>query len=154
VDRFGHRQPVEALRKVDRDTLVGDAQRAENLLRHFPDQRLGEVHQVVVVLISLVELEHRELGVVPRRDAFVAEVPVDLEHLLHAADDEPLEIELGRDPQKELHVERVVVRAERAGRGAAGDRVHHRRLDFEIAAADEEFADRLHDLRAPLEHFP
>ena len=34
---------------------------------------------------------------------------------------------------------------ERPRRGAAGDRMHHRRLDLEIAARDEELADRLHD---------
>ena len=106
----------------------------------------------MVVLVGLVELEHRELGIVPRRDAFVAEVAVDLEHLLEAADDEPLQVELRRDAQVELHVERVVVRHERPRRGAARDRMHHRRLDFEIAARDEELADRLHDLRALDEH--
>ena len=86
----------------------------------------------------------------PRRDAFVAEVAVDLEHPLEAADDQPLQVQLGRDAQVQLHVERVVVRDERPRRGAAGDRLHHRRLDFEEAARDEELADRLHDLRARL----
>ena len=41
------------------------------------------------------------------------------------------------------HVQRVVVRDEGLGRGAAGDRMHHRRFDFEVAVRDHELADRL-----------
>ena len=150
---FRHRQAVEGLAEIDRDPLVGQGDAADDVLRHLPEQRLGEVHQIVVVLISLVELEHREFGVVPGRDALVAEIAVDLEHLLHAADDELLEVELRRDAQEKLHVERVVVRGERSRCSAAGDRVHHRRLDLEITPRDEKLADRLHDLRPPDEHF-
>ena len=113
-------------------------------LRDVAQQRLGEVHQVAVVPVGRVELQHRELGVVPRRDAFVAEVAVDLEHALEAADDQALQVQLRRDAQEQLHVERVVVRDERPGRGAAGDRLHHRRLDLEEAVRDHELADRLH----------
>ena len=102
VDRLGHRQPVERPAEVDGLALVGDRRGAEHALRDLAEQRLGEVHQVAVVPVRLVELEHRELGVVPRRDAFVAEVAVDLEHLLEAADDQPLEVQLRRDAQEEL----------------------------------------------------
>ena len=89
-----------------------------------------------------------------RRNAFVAKIAVDLEHLLQAADDQPLEIELGRDAQIQIGVERVVMRHERPRRGAPGDRVHHRRLDLEVAPCDEELANGLHDLRASHEHTP
>ena len=41
------------------------------------DEVHGELHQVVVVGVGLVELEHGELGVVAGADAFVAEVAVD-----------------------------------------------------------------------------
>ena len=44
------------------------------------------------------------------------------------------------------------MRHERPRRRAARDRMHHRRLDLEVAARDEELADRLHDLRALDEH--
>ncbi len=103
------------------------------------------------VLVGLVELEHRELGVVARGDAFVPEVAVDLEDFLQAAHGEALQVQLRRDAQEELHVERVVVRLERPCRGSARNRMHHRRLDLEVAALHEELADRLHELRADLE---
>ena len=108
-------------------------------------------HQVLVRRVGLVELEHRELGVVPGRDPLVAEVAVDLVDALDAADDQPLQVELGRDPQEEVDVERVVVRHERPGRRAAGERLHHRRLDLEVAAAVEEPPEEADDRRPALE---
>ena len=68
------------------------------------------------------------------RHALVAEDAPDLEHPLHAADDQPLEVQLERDAQVEVDVERVVVRDERAGVGAAGFDVQHRRLDLDEPA--------------------
>ena len=47
------------------------------------------------------------------RDALVAEVLADLVDALQAADDKPLEIELGRDTQVEIGGELVRVRDER-----------------------------------------
>ena len=95
-------------------------------------------HQILVVAVRLVELEHRELGVVLRRDPLVPEVARDLVHALHAADRQPLQVQLRRDPQVQIHVERVVVRHERPRHRAARDRLHDRRLDLEIAAIVEE----------------
>ena len=105
----------------------------------------GEVHQVVVVGVGLVELEHGELGVVLGADAFVAEVAVDLVDAVDAADDQALEVELGRDAEGERDVERVVVGGEGAGGGAAGDGVQHGGFDFEVAAGVEELADGAED---------
>ena len=42
----------------------------------------------------------------------------------------------------QVHVERIVVRLERPRQRAAGNRLHHRRLDFEIPARGHERADR------------
>jgi len=126
----------------------GQPQRALERLGELHEQRLGELHQVGVVRVRLVELEHRELGVVLRRDPLVAEAPVDLVHALEAAHDEALEVQLGRDAQVEVHPERVVVGPERPRDRAAGDRLHHRRLDLEEAARLEEGAERAHEPRA------
>ena len=90
-----------------------------------------------VVGVRLVELEHRELGVPAVADALVAEAATDLEHPLHAADDEPLQVQLGRDAQVEVHVEGVVVGDERLRQRAARDRVQQRRLDLDEAAVLE-----------------
>ena len=116
--------------------------------RDLLDQFLGQRHQVVIIRVGLVELEHRELRIVLRRDAFVAEVAIDLIDAVESADDEALEIELGGDAEEEVDVEGVVMGDERTRHRAAGDGLHHGRLDFDVAAGVEEFADGAQDLGA------
>ena len=67
----------------------------------------------------------------PATDAFIAEVPVQLKNLREAAHQQSLEIQLRRDAQIKLHVERVVMRLERSRGSATGDALHHRRLHFQ-----------------------
>ena len=67
----------------------------------------------------LVELEHRELRVVTRRQAFVAKGPADLEDPLDAADDASLQVQLGRDSEIHVGVEGVVMVTNGRGGGAA-----------------------------------
>ncbi|EXI72116.1 MAG: hypothetical protein AW07_03392 [Candidatus Accumulibacter sp. SK-11] len=148
ADRLDDRQAGEGTREIERAALVFEDLAAERLARALAQQPFGEVHQLPVLRVRLVELHHRELGVVARADALVAEVAVDLENPLQATDDQPLEIELGRDAQEEIHVERVVVRPERSRRRAAGNRVHHRRFHLEEAMLHHVAADRLHDAAA------
>ena len=120
-------------------------------LGELGEQRLRQLHEVGVVGVRLVKLEHRELGVVLGRDPLVPEIAVDLVHALEPADDEPLEVELRRDPEVQVHVERVVVRLERPRNGAARDRLHHRCLDLQEAARVEEPPERRDEPRAEQE---
>ena len=110
--------------------------------RGLGDERLGQLHHVVVVAERLVGLEQRELGVVAGVEPLVAEDAADLEHAVHAADEQPLQRQLERDPQVHLDVERVVVGDERARRRAAGLAQQHRRLDLAEAAVEQRLADR------------
>ena len=144
----------EGLREVvgAAPVLGQHGQGSDHVLGDAAEQLLGEIHQLVVGRVGLVELKHRELGVVARAEPLVPEVPVDLEHPLEAADDEPLEVELGGDAQEEAHVEGVVVGRERLRRGPARDRLHHRRLDLEEVAGEEEVAHVGDDPRAQAEH--
>ena len=68
-------------------------------------------------------------------DAFVAIDAAELVDPLDAADHQPLEVQLQRDPQVEVDVERVVMRFERPGGGPAGDRMERGPFDFDEAAA-------------------
>ncbi len=122
-----------ASREADRAAVGGD----RNEMR---DQRLVELHHVGDVPIRRVELEHRELGIVRRVDAFVAEDAPDLVDALDPADDQPLEVELGRDAHAHELVERVAMRHERARRRAAGDVQQRRRFDLVEAAIVDEAA--------------
>ena len=104
--------------------------RSERLERDLLEHRLDPVHRVAEVGVCLVPLEHRELRLVLVRDALVAEVLADLVDPLEATDDEPLEVELGRDAQVEIGVELVRVRDERMREGAAVVRLKNRCLDL------------------------
>src|SRR5690606_40413165 len=79
-----------------------------------------------------------EFGVVARGHTLVAEVAVDLEDLLEAADDQALEVQLRGDAQVHGQVQRVVVGLERLGRRAARDHLQHRGLDFQEVALGKE----------------
>ena len=98
--------------------LVGDLLRAVEGVGQAADRLLDPVHEVAVVGVRQVQLEHRELGVVLGREPLVAEVAVDLVDALEAADDQALQVQLRRDAQVHVQVERVVVREERARGGA------------------------------------
>jgi len=142
------RQAIVRLSKIDLPALVVDGRRAERVARDLREHRFDERHEVAIVSIRRVELDHREFGVVSGRDPFVTEVAIDFEHLLETADHEPLQVQFGCNPQVQIHVERVVMRHERTRRRAARNGLHHRRLDFEIAVRDKEAAQGLDDARA------
>jgi len=116
-----------------------------DLFRDADDELFAEGHQIVIVRVGLIELKHGELGVVARADALVAEVAVNLVDAIHAADYEPLEVELRRDAEEEIQIERVMVRSEWLSGGASSDLVHHGSFDFEVAATIEKLADGAED---------
>ena len=119
----------------------------------MPHHLLRQVHQILEGAVRLVELQHRELRVVARRQPLVAEAPVNLIDALEAAHHQPLQVQFRRNAQVEVAPQRVVVRDERPRRGAARNRMHHRRLNFEIAALVQELAQCRDDARAGAEHF-
>ena len=63
-DHIGHGHPAKRRPEIDCLTLVLDAGGAAHRLRGAAHQRLGEIDHVHVVRVRLVELQHRELGVV------------------------------------------------------------------------------------------
>ena len=149
-DRAGHRNARERLVERERSGRLpahvrlghGERELAVDAAQHD----LGEVHQVLVRGVRLVELQHRELGVVPRRDALVPVAAADLVDPLEPADDEALQEQLRRDPHEEIQVERVVVSQEGAGHGAADERVHGRRLDLQKPRLVENLPGRPHNV--------
>ena len=135
-------------------SLVGNPPRAEHRVRDALEDALDQVHQVAVIRVGLVELQHRELGVVLRRETLVAEIAVDLVHALEAAHDQALQEELRRDAQVHVQVERVVMSHERTCHGTARYDLHHRRLDFHEVQCVEEAPQVLDDPRSRAEHRP
>ena len=119
--------------------------RAEHLRREARHHPLDHAHDVGVVGERLVALHHGELGVVGQVDALVAEDAPDLVDLLHAAHDEPLEVELGGYAKVQVAVEGVVVRSKGAGRAAGGDGHQHGSLHLHEAPPVHEAPERAHE---------
>src|SRR5699024_3930398 len=99
-----HRPAPEPRPQVDLPAVPFHLRSAHHLQGDFADHRLGQVHDLVVGDVGLVELDHGALGVVPGRHALVAEVAVDLVDPLQTSDDQPLEVQLRRHPQVQLQV--------------------------------------------------
>ena len=126
--------------------LEVDVTQRADLVRHGANEGLEAIGHVVVIGICLVELDHRELRVVLRRQPLVAKVLAELVHALEAADDAALEVELRRDAQVQRPIQGVVVRRERARERAAVERLQDRRLDFDEAGVVEKAAHGGHGL--------
>jgi len=62
------REALERLSQLDRVLAVAQLRGPEHGLRERTQHLLGELHEIAVVAVGLVELEHGELGVVARRD--------------------------------------------------------------------------------------
>src|SRR6266446_6471100 len=144
----------EGLRKIDFSALVDELPRPHQGVGETLKQGLDHLHEIRVIRICLIQLQHCELGVVLRRHAFVAEISVDFVNTVEAADGEPLEIEFRRDAQIHVYVEGVVVRLEGPRSGAAGNGVQHRRLHLQEAARIEKGAQVTHDPRSRFKHPP
>ena len=150
-DGFAQGEAAPGRREVDLVRRRGQLEAAEDLLGHVGHHLLHQPHDVLVVGVGLVGLQHGELRVVLGGDALVAEDAADLVDALEAADDEALEVELGGHAQEEGAVQGVVVGDEGLGGGPAGRWLEHRRLDLQEAALVQEAADGGDDAAAELE---
>ena len=151
LNGVGHRHTAPARREVDIMAQPLELIRAENLLGRAGEDALENVHHAVEVGVGLIELTGRELRVVLGVHALVAEDAADLIHALNAADDQALEVQLGRDAHVHINIECVVVRDERARRRTAGDGAEHGGLDLHEAQAVQIAAQVGHELAADLE---
>ncbi len=148
VERVGQPNAGPGSLEIDAVASELDLRRPEHLERHVLDELLDPLHRVPVVGVGLVPLEHRELGLVLVGDALVAKVLAELVDALEPADDEALEVELGRDAQVEVGVELVRVRDERPGERAAVTGLKDGGLDLDEAAFVEPAADGRDEPRA------
>ncbi len=118
----------------------------------FDHQIVSQRGDVVIGRVRLICLEHRELRRVRGVDALVAEVAVDLEDALDAADDRALQEQLRRDAQVQIGVECIGVRDERARRRPAVLQLQHRGLDLDEPAVVQRRANGPHHLGAGAHH--
>src|SRR5207237_8586640 len=132
-----HREAPPRRSQVDPPPPLLEREPSADRLGTRDDEVLGDAHDRLVVAVSLIEFQHRELGVVVPIDPLVAEVPSDLVHALEPADEQSLEVELERDAKLEIDVENVVMGGEWLRERSAGDSLEHRRLHLDEAACVE-----------------
>ncbi len=131
-ERFAHGELAD-VGEIELRLVVSDFGGASGVEGGLFEQLFGELDHAAVIGVGLIELEHGELRIVADRDAFVAEVAIDFVYAFKAADDEALEIKFRSDAEIKIDIERVVMRLKGAGGGAAIERLHHGRFDFEEA---------------------
>ena len=85
-----HGDAFKGLAQIHLYAVVHDLCGAQNLLGDVAVQVFGQIHHSVVVSVRLVQLHQRELRVVPRVQALVAEYAADLVYPLQAAYDQTL----------------------------------------------------------------
>jgi|ERR1700724_1985712 hypothetical protein len=108
-----------------------------------------EVRDLLKISVGPVGLEHRELGIVFSRNAFIPEIAIELENFVEPAHEQALEIKFRGDAQIKVKVERLVMCLKRLRRCAACNCLQHRCFDLKKTSLLEETADLAHD-RNPL----
>ena len=139
-------------RQVDRLTLIRRFERPVGGHRGNHHQILGELHHVLVVGVSLVTLEQRELGIVAGRKALIAKDTADFVNAFKPADEQPLEMQLECDAEKQVAIQRVVVGLKRTRMAAAGNFLQHRRLHVDEPTLVQQTSHRRDDLAARAKH--
>ncbi len=147
VTRPGRREVDHLPLVVNGEAAIvhGHGHRAEKLFR--------QAHELLKRCIGLVEFEHGELRIMLGGNAFIPEVAIQFKDPLESSYQQTLEIELRSNTQEQFHPESIMESLERFCRGAAGDRLHHRRFHFQKAPIHEELAHGLDNLRASFEGF-
>ena len=99
----------------------------------------------MVIGVRLIQLHQREFRVVAGVQSLVTEHAPDLVHSLHAADDQPFQIQLQRNAQLQILVQRVEVGFKRARRRTARIGDQHGGFHLHKAALVQKAADGADD---------
>ena len=139
--------------EADIEPLVDEIKGAENFLGNVAEKFFREIHQIFIGCICLIEFHHREFRVVAYRDAFVAEVAVDLENPVQTANNKAFQVQLRGNAEVQFHIQSVVMGYERPGRCPSGNLMHHGCFNFQKIAIGHEAADQVDDAGALEEYF-
>ena len=134
-DGVDHGQTLKGLSKVDLHLRVGDGGGVAHFLGNMAEHVFCQIHHAVVVRVSLVKLHKGKFRVVPGVQALIAEHAADLVDSLHAAYDQPFQIQLQGDPELYVLVQGVVVGLKGPCRGAAGVAHQHGGLNLQKSQA-------------------
>ena len=143
-----YRDTLKRLAKVVLTALVFDRGSRVQLLRHASQQVLGQVHQVMIIRIGLIEFQHGEFRIMPGRQPLVTKITINLVDLFITTDNQSFQIQFRCDTQKQVHVQRIVEGSERPCSGTTRNGLHHRCFDFQIAKPVQVLTNVLHNAAA------
>ena len=106
---------------VSVSTLKGE--RATDFLSQITNQFFDEIRHLLEISIGPIGLEHREFRIVFSRDAFVAKVTIDFEHLVESAHQQTFQIKLQSNAQIKIDAKCVVTCFEWFGRCTSSHRL-------------------------------
>src|SRR5438270_11459849 len=98
------------------------------------DHFFSEIGHLVEIGVGPIGFEHGEFRIVFSGNTFVAKVTINLEYLVEATDEQPLEVQFRCNPQIKIKTECLVMRAKRFGRGTTGNALKHWSFHFQKAA--------------------
>ena len=133
---------------VDLLALIRNDQTAADLEGKALVQLLHQIHHTVEIGKGLIQLNGGKLRVMLGVHALVAEDATHLVHTVHAAHDEPLQVQLGLDAQHHVHVQGVVMGVEGTGGSADLKGGQDGGVHFQEALLVQIGADLLQDLAA------
>ena len=113
LDSLNHSHSLP-LGEVDLLALIVDGESTADVHSYGLHHLLNKVHHTVVISICLIELDGGELGVMLGIHTLVTEDTSNLVYLIHTANDESLEVELGLNTENHIHIKGVVVGEEGA----------------------------------------
>jgi len=125
-----------------------DARAAADGFGKGANQLFHHLRHLFEVPEGLIGFQHGELGVVAPREPFIPEVAVQFKDLGEARNQEPLQVQLGCNPQCEVHAQCVMVRFEWLGRGASRNGLHHGCLHLNKSAGFQKRPDAANNCKA------
>ena len=148
LNGLDHGNALKGLFKIDGYIAVLNDGGAVDLAGHGADHILNQIHHAVIVGIGLIELDHGEFRIMLGIHALVAENAANLIHAREAAHDQALEVQLQRDAQIHIDIQRIVMGNKGARGGAARLGVKYRGFHLQKAAGIQELAHGGDDLAA------
>src|SRR5262249_15043947 len=145
VDGISHAHALEGALKTYLDALIHDLARSRRFFHDREEHFFSQIHELVIVAVSPVKLQHGELGIVTRADAFVAEDASDFVRGSEPAYEESLKGQRGAEAHEEIDTQRVMMRHERTRMAPPRLDLQNRRFDLEAASCVEKISDAAHD---------
>ena len=145
LNSVNHGDTCERFAKVDFLAAINDFSCAQYLFGNIAQQLFSQVHDVFIVGICLIELEHGEFWIVFGVHAFVTEYTTDFVNFIKAADNQTFQVQLKSDTQIHIDIEAVVMCDKWTSSSTACDIVQNRGLNFQITFCIQEVAQLFDD---------